>query len=42
MTPGLIFFGVVGYAKVTGHWNSLIPESVYGELIPHASEFTHP
>ncbi len=38
----LIFFGVVGLAKLTGHWNSIIPESVYGELIPHAREFTHP
>jgi hypothetical protein len=37
-----IFFGLVLAARLTGRWHSLIPDSVYFELIPHASEFTHP
>jgi len=36
-----IFFGTVGYAKLTGHWNSDIPAQVYRYLIPNAAEATH-
>ncbi len=37
-----IFLGVVAYAHWTGHWDTHIPDSVYSDLIPRASEFGHP
>ena len=37
-----VFFGFVGYAKATGHWNSNVPNSLYQRLVPNASEFEHP
>jgi polyferredoxin len=37
-----IFFAFVGYAKLTGHWESNIPNAVYERLIPNAHEFDHP
>ncbi len=38
----LLFSGACGYARWTGHWRTDLPGSAYFELIPHASEFTHP
>src|SRR5579864_1059573 len=38
----VLFFGVVGYAKASGHWKSEIPQAVYGQLVPHANEASHP
>ncbi|MCC7175063.1 MAG: 4Fe-4S binding protein [Bryobacterales bacterium] len=38
----VLFLGVVGYARWTGHWTTEIPARVYGELIPRAHEFSHP
>src|SRR5437660_1599714 len=38
----VLFFGVVGYAMTSGHWKSEIPEVVYGQLVPHANEASHP
>jgi polyferredoxin len=38
----IIFFGLVGYAKFSGHWDSDVPNSVYERLIPNAAELTHP
>ncbi|MCS7027077.1 MAG: 4Fe-4S binding protein [Bryobacteraceae bacterium] len=38
----MIFVSVVGLAKVTGHWESPIPERMYEALIPRAHEFGHP
>ena len=38
----VLFFGVVGYAKWAGHWDTNIPSEVYLNLIPHAAELTHP
>jgi polyferredoxin len=38
----LLFLGLVGFAKVTGHWTSPVPNSVYQQLVPHANEATHP
>jgi polyferredoxin len=38
----VIFFGTVGYAKLTHRWNSDIPAEVYQYLIPHADEASHP
>jgi len=37
-----LFFGVVGYAKLTHHWQTVVPDSVYMELVPHAEEESHP
>jgi polyferredoxin len=38
----VLFLGVAGFAKATGHWESSIPHSSYQELIPHADEAAHP
>jgi len=38
----LLFLGVCGYARWTGHWHTQLPQRVYFELVPHAREFTHP
>jgi len=38
----VLFFGVVGYAKVTGHWRSDVPQAIYKQLVPHANEASHP
>jgi polyferredoxin len=38
----VLFFGVVGYAMTSGHWKSDIPQAVYGQLVPHANEASHP
>src|SRR5581483_10587380 len=37
-----LFVGIVGYAKVTGYWNSDVPNAVYQRLVPHADAATHP
>lgn len=38
----LLFLGLAGFAKVTGHWNSPVPNSAYHQLIPNASSVAHP
>jgi len=38
----LLFFGIVGYAKAAGFWNSHVPAAVYRQLVPHASTARHP
>jgi len=38
----IIFFGLVGYAKLTGHWNTDLPKQVYLQLVPNAREQQHP
>lgn len=38
----VIFFGVVGYAQWHGYWRTDLPSRLYYELVPRASEFTHP
>ncbi|HEY2018358.1 MAG TPA: 4Fe-4S binding protein [Bryobacteraceae bacterium] len=38
----VLFLGICGYARWTGHWNTDLPSRLYFELIPHANEFTHP
>lgn len=37
-----IFFGVVLTAKVTGNWETNLPDSVYLELVPKADSYSHP
>jgi len=36
------FFGIVGYAKLAGHWRTELPRQVYMELVPNADQETHP
>jgi polyferredoxin len=38
----LLFFGLVGYAKVTGNWDGTVPNALYKRLIPNADEYGHP
>ncbi len=38
----IIFFGMVGYAKVSNHWNTDLPKRIYLQLVPSASEQQHP
>lgn len=38
----ILFFGVVGYAKLSGHWDTTVPQQIYFELVSHASEVSHP
>jgi polyferredoxin len=38
----LLFVGICGYARWSGHWRTNLPSHMYLELIPHANEFTHP
>jgi polyferredoxin len=38
----VLFLGIVGYAKAAGYWHTSLPDAVYFDLIPRASEFAHP
>jgi NAD-dependent dihydropyrimidine dehydrogenase PreA subunit len=38
----IVFLGVVGYARVAGYWHTSLPDSLYFDLVPRASEFAHP
>ncbi len=38
----VIFLGLVGYARLSGHWNSYVPNAVYERLIPNAADLAHP
>ena len=37
-----LFFGIVGFAKTTGHWDSYVPAAVYQQLVPQADQARHP
>lgn len=37
-----IFFGLVGIARLTGHWRTNVPMELYHELVVHASDVSHP
>jgi polyferredoxin len=37
-----IFFGMVLYARATGHWKTDLPREVYMQLVPRANELSHP
>lgn len=39
---GVIFFGLVGYARISGHWDTPVADAVYRELVPNANSFAHP
>jgi polyferredoxin len=38
----VLLFGIAGFAKATGHWQTPIPEAVYQRLIPNADQAAHP
>jgi polyferredoxin len=38
----ILFFGLFGYARLSGHWETKLPAHTYFELIPNASEYGHP
>ena len=37
-----LFLGIVGFAKVSGAWDTVTPNYVYQQLVPHADQATHP
>jgi polyferredoxin len=38
----VLFLGIVGFAKASGHWNGDVPDYVYRQLVPHAEDVSHP
>ena len=38
----ILFLGIVGYARAEGYWHTSLPDSLYMDLVPRASEFAHP
>jgi len=38
----VIFFGTVGFAKMSGHWDTSLPDELYQSLISRINDFTHP
>jgi len=38
----VVFCGVVVFARVNGYWHTALPDDMYFDLIPRASEFAHP
>lgn len=37
----VIFFGLIGVARATGHWQTDILRDMYMQLVPHADDFGH-
>ncbi|HEV2486597.1 MAG TPA: 4Fe-4S binding protein [Terracidiphilus sp.] len=37
----LVFFGLIGAARATGHWQTNIPREIYMQLVPNAENFDH-
>jgi len=37
-----VFFGVIGLAKLTGHWHTQVPDSDFRRLVPVAQTLEHP
>jgi len=38
----IVFFGLVGYAKLSDHWQTRLPQEVFLNLVPAANEQHHP
>jgi len=38
----VLFFGVVGFAKTAGYWESHVPQATYRQLVPNADAAAHP
>jgi polyferredoxin len=37
----LVFFGLIGAARVTGHWQTNISRDIYMQLVPNADNIDH-
>jgi polyferredoxin len=37
----LVFFGLIGAARASGHWQTNIPREIYMQLVPNADNFDH-
>jgi polyferredoxin len=37
-----VFLGLVGYARVSGHWQTRVPNAIYLRLVPNANSERHP
>ena len=37
----VLFFGLIGLARATHHWQTHVPRSVYQQLVPHADDYNH-
>ena len=37
----LLFFGIVGFAKTAGVWDSHVPHSTYQQLVPNPDQAAH-
>ncbi|MGA7158182.1 MAG: 4Fe-4S binding protein [Acidobacteriaceae bacterium] len=37
----IVFFSIVGIARITDHWQTHLPNSVYQQLVPNADDYTH-
>ena len=37
----VIFCGLIGAARATGHWQTNISRDMYMQLVPHADEYGH-
>ncbi|HUM04583.1 MAG TPA: 4Fe-4S binding protein [Terriglobales bacterium] len=38
----VLFFGIVGFAKTAGYWDSRVPRATYQQLVPRADQARHP
>jgi polyferredoxin len=37
----MVFFGLIGVARMTGHWQTNISREIYVQLVPNAENFEH-
>ena len=37
----ILFFGLIGIARLTNHWQTNLPNSIYQQLVPHADDYNH-
>ncbi len=37
----ILFFSLIGLARMTNHWQTHIPRSIYQQLVPNADNYTH-
>jgi hypothetical protein len=37
----IVFFGLIGAARATGHWETNISREIYMQLVPNAENIDH-
>ena len=37
----LLFFGLIGTARATGHWKTSISQEIYTRFVPDAASYDH-